>query len=79
MTEKTLMTLKENEIGIVTAVLAEGTMRRRFCDVGCIKGAKIRMLGEAPCGGLRAYAICGAMIAIRKGDAERIRVRVENI
>ncbi len=79
MTEKMLTKLKEHEIGTVTAVLAKGAMRRRFCDIGCIKGARIRVIGKAPFGTLRAYAICGAMIAIRACDAEKIRVRVENI
>ena len=31
--------------------------------MGCIPGAPITMLGEAPFGGMRAYRICGAIIA----------------
>ncbi len=77
MTEQTLLTLKKGEVGTVRAVLAEDAMRRRFYDIGCIEGAKLRMIGTAPLGGPRAYAIAGAIIAIRKKDAETVRIRID--
>ncbi len=79
MTEKTLLKLQKGESGIVTDVLAEPSMRRRFYDIGCIKGAEIRLLGVSPGGDPRAYAVCGAIIAIRAADAAHIRIRVEDI
>ena len=78
MTEKTLATLEKGEIGIVTEVLSSDAMRRRFYDIGCIKGAKIRVVGVSPFGNPRAYVICGAVIAIRMKDAAEIRVRVDD-
>lgn len=79
MTEKTLAALGKDELGTVIEVGGEHAMRRRFYDIGCIKGAEIRMIGAAPLGDPRAYAVCGAMIAIRAADAEKIRIRVEDI
>ncbi len=79
MTEKTLLALEKNEVGTVISVQVDGAMRRRFYDIGCIKGAKIRLIGVSPFGDPRAYAICGAMIAIRAEDAKRIRIRVDDI
>jgi ferrous iron transport protein A len=54
-------------------------MRRRFYDIGCTKGAKIHLVGVSPFGNPRAYAICGAVIAIRDEDAKYIRIRVDDI
>jgi ferrous iron transport protein A len=79
MTEKTLTALKKGEIGTVVSVLGDDAIRRRLYDIGCIKGAMVRLLGVSPLGDLRAYAICGAIIAIRAKDACGIRVRVDDI
>ncbi len=77
MTEQTLLTLKKGEVGIVSAVDAKDAMRRRFYDIGCIEGAKVRMIGIAPLGDPRAYVIADAIIAIRKQDAETVHIRID--
>lgn len=79
MTEKPLCSLTKNEVGTVISVLTDGSMRRRFYDIGCTKGAKIHLVGVSPFGNPRAYAICGAVIAIRDEDAKYIRIRVDDI
>lgn len=79
MTEKTLASLTKGEVGTVSAVLGDAAMRRRLYDIGCIKGAEVRMIGASPFGDPHAYAICGAVIAIRAKDAALIRIRVDDI
>ena len=73
-TTQTLLSLKKGECGTVASVSAQ----RRLMDMGCIPGARVTMLGYAPFGGMRAYRICGAVIAIREDDARSIHIFVEN-
>ena len=58
----------------VRGLSAEGAMRRRLLDIGLVEGACVRRIGESPGGGLRAYRVCGAVIAIRTGDARDVFV-----
>ena len=75
---KTLLSLKKGESATVSSVSAQDKTFRRLLDMGCIPGTPITMLGEAPFGGMRAYRICGAIIAIREVDADKIHILVEN-
>lgn len=77
-TNTTLLSLKKGECGTVSSVSAQDKTFRRLLDMGCIPGASVTMLGEAPFGGMRAYRICGAVIAIRECDAQSIHILVEN-
>ncbi len=79
MSETTLAQLEMGKSGVITEVLLRGAIRRRYYDIGCIRGAEIRPVGEAPFSGPRAYSVCGALIAIRQRDAAEIRVRIDQI
>lgn len=58
----------------VVKINAEGELRRRFLDLGIIKGTQIEVLYESPFGDPKAYLIRGAVIAIRKEEGEKIQV-----
>ena len=64
-----LRSLDVMESGRVTAVQTTESMRRRFWDIGIAKGTVVRCLYSAPSGDPRAYAVHGAVIAIRDRDA----------
>ena len=73
-----LLFLKKGESATVSSVSAQDKTFRRLMDIGCIPGASVTLLGKAPFGGMRAYLICGAVIAIRDRDAQNIHILVEN-
>ncbi|MBQ9748260.1 MAG: ferrous iron transport protein A [Clostridia bacterium] len=75
MSEMTLARLPMGVSAVVTEVILRGATGRRLYDLGCIRGARITAVGQAPFGSLRAYALCGSLIAIRERDAEGIYVR----
>ena len=52
----------------------EPAMRRRLADLGLIGGTKITCLYRSPAGDPTAYSFRGAIIALRRKDAARIRV-----
>lgn len=78
MIKESLLALKKGECATVAEISAQGKSFRRLLDMGCIRGARITMLGVAPLGGMRAYRICGTVIAIRECDAKNIHILVEN-
>lgn len=71
---RNLLHLNEGDIGYVTDLLATGEMRRRLQDLGVITGTKIQCTQKSPYGDPTAYAIRGAIIALRLEDAENILV-----
>ena len=71
----TLDKLCVNDRAVVTALLAEGGMRRRMIDLGMVEGTAIECVGKSPAGDPSAYLIRGAVVAIRAKDARKICIR----
>lgn len=71
----TLNCLTLGECGEVVEVRANDGMRRRFTDLGLIRGTQVTCLAVSPLGGLSAYRIRGAVIAIRHRDSNGITLR----
>lgn len=60
----------------VTGLVAEGTVKRRFLDLGLINGTKIQALHKSPSGDPIAYNIRGTVIALRLTEAAKITIEV---
>lgn len=59
----------------VVALTAEGSIRRRFLDIGLVPETWVECVGKSPCGDPSAYLIRDAVIAIRHEDAAHILVQ----
>lgn len=59
----------------VTSLSAPEGQRRRLLELGFVPGGKVRAVQESPWGDPVAYAVCGAVIALRRTDARQIAVR----
>ena len=59
----------------IVKVLCREENRRRFLDLGMIKGTKVVPLFRSPAGDPTAYLVRSAVIAIRRGDAKGILVK----
>lgn len=71
------MTLDKIPVGSKCTVIeltAEGSIRRRFLDLGLISGTSVEALQMSPSGNPIAYLIRGAVIALRSEDASKILV-----
>ena len=68
----TLDSLRVGERGVVTSLLAEGSMRRRMIDLGIVESTEIECVGKSPAGDPSAYLLRGAVIAIRAKDAKKV-------
>ena len=54
-----------------------GTERRRFMDLGILPGARIEVELQNPLGDPTAYRIRGAVIALRREQANQIHITLE--
>jgi len=71
------MTLEDISIGskaTVTALRLEGAERRRLLDLGLAIGTVVEAVKRSPLGDPVAYRIRGALIALRKEQAQKIEV-----
>ncbi len=71
--------LKMSELAVgeraeVTAIGLSGGLRRRLQDMGLIPGTIIRCVLKSPGGGSKAFAIRGAVVAVRAEDARLVSV-----
>ncbi len=58
----------------VFELLSTGLSRRRMLDLGLIPGTVVGVIRKSPLGDPIAYNIRGALIALRKEEAEQILV-----
>ena len=59
----------------VTGLKAPEDQRRRRLELGFVPGGQVMAVQESPWGDPVAYAVCGAVIALRRADARQIAVR----
>ena len=77
MPERTVMTLKELEIGksaTVSAVGGEGSLRQHFLDMGVIPGAKVTLMKYAPMGDPMELMVHGYELTLQLSDAAKIEI-----
>ena len=75
MSETTLAALPPRADARVLRLTTGGEMRRRLLDIGLTPGTAVRALYRSRGGGLTAYRIRGAVVALRKADAQTVLVR----
>lgn len=61
----------------VAEVAAPEGQRRRLLELGFVPGGRVAAVQESPWGDPVAYAVCGAVIALRRADARQITVRTD--
>ena len=70
----TLNDLPLNHFGIIKEIFCKKNIKRRLLDLGLIKGTKICPVLISPSKDPRAFLVRGSIIAIRKEDAEKIKI-----
>ena len=67
-----LSALSEGESAYVTDISAGPAMERRLTDLGLVRGTRVTCVLRSPAGDPCAYLIRGALIALRRADAEGV-------
>ena len=72
--KRSLVSLGQGQRAGISAVGGDEAMRRRLMELGFVPGADARRLFSSPGGGMAAYFIRGAVIALRDEDAEKVGI-----
>ncbi len=72
---RTLADLQPGETAEVVAVHSQGPERRRLLDLGIVPGTRVTAELRSPLSDPVAYRVRGALIALRRNQAEQIEVR----
>lgn len=70
----TLEKLNAGECAVITSLPGDGALRRRLLEMGLIPKTRVIMRKAAPFGDPIEICIRGCELAIRRGDAAKIRV-----
>lgn len=70
----TMSALPLGESAYVTHISAPPAMERRLTDLGLVNGTRVTCMARSPAGDPSAYLIRGALIALRRADADGIRL-----
>jgi Fe2+ transport system protein FeoA len=71
---KTVADLKEGEEAVIVRVNGRGALRIRLVEMGLVRGARVRRLGDAPLGDSLEVRVRGALLALRREEAKAIFV-----
>ena len=69
-----LSDLRPGDEALVVQVLAQGPVRRRLLEMGCIRGARLRVEKLAPLGDPMELVIKGYHLSIRREEGDCILV-----
>ncbi len=69
-----LSALKIGERAAVVRLGAKGAIRRRLLDLGITQGVQVECLHRSPLGDPAAYAVRGAVVALRDCDSACVAV-----
>jgi Fe2+ transport system protein FeoA len=72
--EMTLNLLPLDSSATVARLTCQGADRRRLFDLGILPGTRIQAVSRSPLGDPTAYRVRGAVIALRREQAEQIFV-----
>lgn len=79
MSNSILLTLLQpGQSGVISRVNGNGALRRRFIEMGIVKGETILMERVAPLGDPVAYLVKGYRLALRREEAAQIEVFLQD-
>lgn len=71
-----LSALPPGKTALISEISVTGKEKRRFADLGIIKGSSITSVQRGLFGDPTAYNIKGTIIALRKEDSNKIYVKI---
>jgi ferrous iron transport protein A len=72
----TMRQMKKNQLGVISAIRADGEMGRRIRDMGLVPGTEIKIQGRAPLKDPVALRLLGFTLTLRNNEADYIDVEV---
>ncbi|MFV0515871.1 MAG: ferrous iron transport protein A [Aminipila sp.] len=72
--ENVLSSLNKGQHGCVQHMMLDENMQRRLQDIGLTEGTVVECVQKSPGGDPTAYLIRGAVMALRKEDASKVKI-----
>ncbi len=69
-----LTDLAIGDTATITAIRGRGAFRRRLLELGIVPGTPVSRTGQAPLGDPITYRVRGAVIALRRDEADTVVV-----
>lgn len=70
--------LNPGEKGRIAGMALEEGIGQKLADMGFLRGRPVECAYRSPWGDPTAYYVMGALVAIRRGEAEKIQVEIES-
>jgi ferrous iron transport protein A len=70
----TLAELRPGQVARVTEVRGEGPFRRRLLELGLLPGTSVLRTAQSPFGDPLSFRVRGAVLCLRRCDAESIGI-----
>jgi Fe2+ transport system protein FeoA len=77
MNEISLSELKPKQNGVVIRIDGDSNFRKRLMDMGVTRGAKIRMIRNAPLGDPIEFEVRGYKITLRKKEIKGVYLKTD--
>jgi len=77
LVDKTLTEMKPGEKGCVLSIEQGRGLRKRLLDMGVVRGAEVEVVRLAPLGDPMEVLIKGYNLTLRREEAARIHVQVD--
>lgn len=74
-TETSLATARRGDVFVVVEVAGDDLLARSLVAAGLWPGARVEWIGRAPFGDPLLFRLHGYRLALRSGEAARVRVR----
>ena len=71
--------LQMGEVGVITSLMAQGSIKRRLLDIGLVDDTEVQCILNSPSQDPKASLIRGAVIALRNEDCQNVLIRKDDV
>ena len=71
--------LQMGEVGVITSLMAQGSIKRRLLDIGLVDDTEVQCILKSPSQDPKAFLIRGAVIALRNEDCQNVLIRKDDV
>ena len=71
--------LQMGEVGVITSLMAQGSIKRRLLDIGLVDDTEVQCILNSPSQDPKSFLIRCAVIALRNEDCQNVLIRKDDV
>ena len=71
--------LQMGEVGVITSLMAQGSIKRRLLDIGLVDDTEVQCILNSPSQDPKAFFFIFAVIALRNEDCQNVLIRKDDV